>query len=246
MQKILNRIAPIVALLVVVTSGIAPTVAAHAVATPPTSNTEAQKTAERLANIKTKGDAEITRRLTALNTLSGKITAAKKLTTTDKATLTAEVTAEVSGLTALKTKLDGETSIAAAAADAQSILTEYRVYALIMPKVALIKTADDQQAVQAKLTALAAKIQTRLTTAKNNGKDVAALQAKLTDMTAKTTAANNLSIAVEAKVITLKPTDYNNDHKILGGYRDQLKTAHSDDQAALADAKSIVASLKTL
>ena len=117
---------------------------------------------QRLSNIKTKGDAEINRRLAALGTLSTKISNATKLTSADKSTLLGEVTAEISGLTALKAKLDAETTVSAAAADVQNMVTEYRVYALIVPKIQFVRMADNQQVVQSKLTALATKLQTRI------------------------------------------------------------------------------------
>ncbi|HSX08462.1 MAG TPA: hypothetical protein VLG11_06240 [Candidatus Saccharimonadales bacterium] len=202
--------------------------------------------AQRVQTIIAKGNQEITRRLTVLGTLSSKVAGAAKLTASDKAALTTEVANATAGLTQLKTKLDADTTIAAARADAQSIFDEYRVYALVAPKIALIRTADDQQSVDAKLTTLAGKLQTRLDSAKSAGKDVAALQAKLDDMKAKTTAAAGIASSVEQAVIGLQPSDYNSNHSVLSGYRAQLQTAHSDNQAAVADAKAIVAGLENL
>jgi len=209
-----------------------------------TSLTAAQQ--QRLQTIISKGDQEVTRRLTTLNTLMSKINAATRLTASDKAALSNEVTTTINGLTSLKTTLDAETTLTAARTDVQSIYTEYRVYALVAPKIGLIKVADDQQVVESKLTALAQKLQTRITALQQAGKDVSSLQASLSDMTNKTTAAQAISSQIQSKVINLQPTDYNSDHALLSGDRDQLKTAHDDNQAAYNDAKTIVASLKTM
>jgi len=209
-----------------------------------TSLTAAQQ--QRLQTIISKGDQEVTRRLTTLNTLMSKINAATRLTASDKAALSNEVTTTMNGLTSLKTTLDAETTLTAARTDVQSIYTEYRVYALVAPKIGLIKVADDQQVVESKLTALAQKLQTRITALQQAGKDVSSLQASLSDMTNKTTAAQAISSQIQSKVINLQPTDYNSDHALLSGDRDQLKTAHDDNQAAYNDAKTIVASLKTM
>jgi len=200
----------------------------------------------RLTNIKTKGDAEIARRLKTLNTLATRISAATKLTTADKTSLTNQVNDEIANLTTLKTKLDAETTVAGAIADVQSMITDYRVYALIVPKVQLVKAADDQQAVEDKLTALIAKFETRLNAAKSQGKEVSALQAKLDDMKTQTTTAQGISSSIETKVITLQPSDYDSDHSVLSGDMAQLKTAHSNNEAAYNDAKAIVAGLKAL
>lgn len=211
-----------------------------------TNSTNASSDQEKLQKIISKGDQEIARRLTSLSKLTDKINGATKLTDADKATLTAEVNATISGLNTLKAKLDAETTVSAARADVQSIYTEYRVYALVAPKVGLIKVADDQQVAEQKLQALIQKFQTRLNAAKAKGKNVSALETVLNDMTQKVNASANVSSVVQAKVIGLQPTDYNNDHAILSGTSAQLKAAHADNVAAYADAKQIVAGLKAL
>ena len=89
---------------------------------------------QALQNIINKGNQEIGRRLDALNTLSSKISTITKLSASDQSYLTTEVNTEISGLTSLKTQLDADTTLTAAHTDAQSIITEYRVYALVLPK----------------------------------------------------------------------------------------------------------------
>jgi len=199
-----------------------------------------------LQNIITRGNQEITRRLTTLNSLSGKIDSATKLTPSDQATLNTEVSGTISGLTSLKTQLDTDTGLLPARDDAMSIYTEYRVYALVAPKVGLIKVADDQQVVEAKLAAIVPKLQSRITQAAQNGSNVVTMQAQLTGMSAKIAAAQAISSNIESTVINLQPTDYNSNHSILVGDNTQLKTAYNDIQAAYNDAKSIVSELKAL
>jgi hypothetical protein len=229
-------------------SGVANAAATNTNATTTTHTTAStQNTAadqQKLSTIISKGDQEISRRLTTLATVTSKISAATKLSASDKSYLSEEVSTETSGLTALKTKLDAETTLAGARTDAQSIVTDYRVYALIVPKIQLIKTADDQQVSESKLSALVIKLQSRLTAAKANGKDITALQAKLDDMNTQTSNAQAISSAIESKVLTLQPTDYDSDHSLLSGDAAQLKTAHSDNTTAYNDAKSIVAGIK--
>jgi len=200
----------------------------------------------KLKLIISRGDTEIGRRLTTLNTLTTKLNSAVKLSAADKATLTTEVNNEISGLTSLKTQLDGETDAAAAKTDAQSIFSDYRVYALVVPKVWLVKTADDQLITEGKLTTLSGKLQADITTDQQAGKNVAALQTKLDDMNSKVQAAQAISTDIQSKVINLQPSDYNSDHAVLSGDKDQLKTAQSDLAAAIADGKTIVSGLKSL
>lgn len=224
------------------TSGIA---SAEPLATDATTSLSATEQTH-LQNIITKGNQEIARRLATLTTLQAKITAATKLTASDKATLSSEVSSAISGLTTLKTQLDSSTTVAAAIANAQSIFTEYRVYALVAPKISLIKVADDQQVAEQKLATLAQKLQARITADQQAGKSVTTLQADLNDMNAKLSASTAISSSIEANVINLQPSDYNSNHAVLSGDNTQLKTAHSDNEAAFADAKNIVTGLKSL
>ena len=219
---------------------LAPT-SAMALSTSTTLTTDQQ---QRLSNIKTKGDQEISRRLASLQALSAKITSSAKITAADKNSLSAEVTTEISGLTSLKTALDSATTLDAARVDAQNIITEYRVYALVTPKISLIKASDDQQVVEAKLIALAGKLQNRLNTAKAGGKDITVWQKTLDDMNTQVHNAQAISTPMEAKVLPLQPSDYNSDHTLLSGDADQLKQAHADNQAALNDAKTLLNDLK--
>ena len=222
--------------------------AAPAAALPATgTNTDtAAKQAARLSLIKSRGDGEITRRLSTLSNLGGRINATTKLSASDKATLVAEVDSTTNGLNTLKTQLDADTTLDAAHTDAQSILNEYRVYALVRPKIHLIITADGQQVVEGKLTTLAGKLQTRLSTAKTTGKDVTSLQIKLDDMTKQTAAAQSISSAVQAAVLPLQPSDFNADHGILAGYQAQLSKAHVAIEAAYNDAQAVITGLKNL
>jgi biopolymer transport protein ExbD len=211
-----------------------------------TSTTEQNNQATRLANIIAKGNQEIDRRLASLANLASVITAAKHITSGDKTSLTNELNTEVTGLTQLRAKLDAETTVAAAGTDAQSIFSEYRVYALVLPKVWLVRLADQQQDVEAKLVALAKKLQTRIDSEKAKGKDTASLQSMLDDLNAKVGVSQPISTAVEQKVLPLLPSDWNSDHTILSGDYAQLKTAHTDNQAAYQDATKIIAALKTM
>lgn len=200
----------------------------------------------RLSTIISRGDQEIQRRLTALNAAAKTLAQTEKLSATDKQTLTDEVNTTISGLTTLKAKLDADTTLADARVDAKSIVTGYRVYALVLPKVRLVKVADGQIALESKFEELSATFLHRFAELKSAGQDVSALEAALSNMNMKTQSAQEVSTVVQAKVISLQPSDYNSDHTILVGYRDQLKSAHDDLVAARDYAKSIVDGIKAL
>jgi hypothetical protein len=200
----------------------------------------------RLQLIISKGNQEIERRLATLSTLTNKVNSATKLSASDKTTLSDEVSSTISGLTSLKVTLDADNTTTAAITDAQSIYTEYRVYALVAPKVNLIKVADDQQVVEGNLTTLSQKLQTRISADQTAGKDVTTMQGELADMQSRATAAQAISSNIESTVINIQPSDYNSNHSVLTGDNTQLKTAHNDDMASVTDAKDIAAALKSL
>jgi hypothetical protein len=200
----------------------------------------------KLTLIINRGNSEIGRRLSTLNALSAKVSSATKLSSADQASLSSEISTEIDGLNGLKTKLDADTTASDAKTDAQAIINDYRVYALIVPKVNLVKTADDQQVAESKLSALAVKLQARISTAQTAGKNVTSLQGELASLNSKVAAAQAISSNIESAVVNLQPSDYNSNHSVLSGDRDQLKTAQADIQAAVSTATTIVTNLKNL
>lgn len=197
----------------------------------------------RLQRIISRGNLEIERRLVTLNTLTSKINSATKLTSSDAATLKNTVSGDISTLNTLKTQLDADTTVTAAISDATSIITNYRVYVLVVPQVNLVKAADDQQVAEAKLSALATKLQARINAEQQNGTSATTVQAMLTDMNSKTAAAQTVSSNIETTVITLVPSDYNTNHSVLSGDRTQLVGAQANIKAAEADAQNIITQL---
>jgi hypothetical protein len=210
------------------------------------SSTEAANQQARLELIISRGNVEINRRLATLSTLGSKITSATKLSSSDAATLSNTVSSDTSSLTTLQTKLDADTTADTAATDAQSIILDYRVYALVVPQVDLVKTADDQQVTEGKLATLSTKLASRITADQQAGKNVTALQASLSDLNTKVSAAQAISSNIETTVIALVPSDYNSNHEVLSGDRSQLQTAQTDIKAAVSDAQSIITGLKSL
>jgi hypothetical protein len=211
-----------------------------------------QQKQQHLSNIISKGNAEITRRLDSLNSLLNRIGSAKNLSSSDLSYLQNEVNVEISGLTALKTTLDNCATVtplasaitACAKPAAQSIINDYRVYALVLPKVRLVVMADDQIVIETNLSSLAQKLQNRIANDQTAGKDVTSLQSELSSMTADISAAQAISANIESTVLPYQPSDYNTDHSLLVGYASQLQTARTDLQTAATTAKTIITGLK--
>ncbi|HEX7737248.1 MAG TPA: hypothetical protein VF458_20550 [Ktedonobacteraceae bacterium] len=85
----------------------------------------------------TLGDTLISNRLTSLNTLNGKIStdlSNHKITSDQASALHSDVSTNQTGLNNLKTKLDAETVAKNARQDAASIFTQFRIYAVVLPR----------------------------------------------------------------------------------------------------------------
>ncbi|MGA2910655.1 MAG: hypothetical protein ABSE04_02520 [Candidatus Microgenomates bacterium] len=198
----------------------------------------------RMTIIKTRADGEITARLNSLNEAITRIGAVKRLTDDQKNTFTTEVQTDITNLSALKTKIDADSDLPTLTADAKSLFTDYRVYAVFLPQIHEIISTDIIQTAATNLTAIAGKLQTRITALQTSGKSVSDLQGFLNDMNAKISDAQSQATAALNEIVNLTPSSYPGSATPLKDARTKIKTATSDLKAAVVDAKLIVAGLK--
>jgi hypothetical protein len=175
----------------------------------------------------------------------------KNVSAANKTTLSNEIQTNLSGLTALQAKIDADTDVTTALAEAKTITVDYRIYALVIPQGYIEASSDRVDTITGMLTAISAKLQTRITADQSAGKNVTAMQASLTDLNAKVADATTQAGVAESGVATLSPDQGNttvaaSNKAALVSSRSDIKTAASDLKAADADAKSIVQSLKAL
>lgn len=197
-----------------------------------------------IESIKNKATKEIDRRITSLNNLITRINNNQKLTADEKSSLSAQVQSEISGLTSLKSRIASGTDLATLRTDVKSITNEYRVYALIMPKTGIIYSADLILSHVTSLNNIYNKLQARIQTAQQNGKDVTSLQNSLNDMKTKLDDAQKQAETAKAAVLTLEPNGYPANKTQLLSSRADLKTAREDLVAAKKDANAILQGLR--
>ncbi len=192
-----------------------------------------------LTRLKSKATKEIDRRVNKLNQALTRINNATKLTSSDKVSLTSQIQAEIGSLTALKTKTQADTDIDTLRTDVKSIITEYRVYRLMIPKILMVIASDRILTATDKINSYIPKLQELISKAETSGKDVTSLNASLADLQTKT--ADSITQASSAKnaVINLTPDQFNADLNILKGPRTNLNTARTDLMGAVKDARSI-------
>ncbi|HTB48503.1 MAG TPA: hypothetical protein VK712_00285 [Verrucomicrobiae bacterium] len=239
-----NRIGLVVATVIGIIAMTALRAGAISQATTSASTTTAaQANLQLVINV---GNGEIQRRLTTLGNLTSGVDAAQYLAASDKSSLSSEISTETSALTALQTKLDAETTVAGAATDDSNVITEYRVYVLVVPKVYIVIAADNQQVTEGVLSNMATGFQGVITADQKAGKNVTSLQSELSDLNGQVAAAKAISSAMETSVVGLQPTDYNSDHTLLVGDYTKLQTAQSDNGTAINDANQLLTGLQSL
>jgi hypothetical protein len=201
-----------------------------------------------IGHLRRLGDCEIDRRIDTITRLQSRVANAESLTGPDRAALHSQLTADTRGLTVLRGKIDGETDVDALRADLRKIVTDFRIYLLMVPKTGEVIAADAELAAVARLGTVSTKLQARIDAAKAAGKDVTQAQADLDAMNAKAAQVSPLVAGIPAAVLPLTPADYNDGtaKPILTSSRASLQSGRGLLAGARADAKACIAALKAL
>jgi hypothetical protein len=200
----------------------------------------------RLENLKTRVQAEITRRTTSLTNLSNHISENKRLTDAQKTTFTSNMQTEITNLNALQTKITEETDAATLRTDVKSIVSSYRIYALYMPQVQIVLASNSILDSVDKFNALGVKLQNRISDAQSAEKDVSTLKTTYADFQGKVTDAQAQANDAISTVTSLQPQDYPGNKTTLQSARKMLQTARLDLKTARQDAQTIIQGLRAL
>jgi hypothetical protein len=196
--------------------------------------------------VKARAHEAISRRLETLDRLAGRVRDSRTLTDAHRAALAELVESQQQGLTALDAKIQADTDPETLRADVKSIVTDYRVYLLTVPKVHLVICADTEIAVADRLDDVATRLQQRIDAAAAAGKDVATAQGHLDEMKAKVAGARAAASGVPDQVLPLVPQDYPDNKPTLDAARASLATGRAALRDARELARQVVADLKAL
>ena len=190
----------------------------------------------------------ITNRITELTKTEERIKGMTHLSDAAKTSVIASLDGVIAELNTLAAKIKTD-SAADLKTDAQSVTKAYRVYALMLPKARILVAADKVGSVADMITAMEAKLEVRITALQNAGKDITAITALKTDMTAKVADAKAQAAAAAALVANLAldngdKTVMTANETALKQARADLNTAEQDLKAAQKDVKGIIAALK--
>lgn len=168
----------------------------------------------------TTGTKKIDNRLRRLDTLQSRIDQTRKLNSANKDHLTNEVSNTKLALTELKTELQTTKTAKDARHINQKIVTDNRVYLVVVKKVHLAKLTDHLLYKQVNLVSFAELI--KQTAAQKNSADTAT--ATIDKIIADTNANILETRDVQIHVLSVTPNDYNADKQVLKRDFDKLKT----------------------
>ena len=194
--------------------------------------------ADQLAYVKARVDLHVAQRQVTIHQLTSTLAARTHVSAGHRSTLSGLYTADASGLAAVDATVQGDTTCKTAVEDGRTVVTDYRVYMLLVPQTHLVAASDTGAWSASRLAATAPKLQTAIDTMTDATKKAAA-QAALDDLTAKTTAAGADYAGVGDVVLGLVPADMPAAQSTLTAQRAKVQAGHAAMTAALKDAKTI-------
>jgi hypothetical protein len=233
-----------IAILSTVVSSLTLASVGAAFADTPKPTTASTRTAEDRADVISRVDHRIQIRLDELNKLVGRLNSDTRLSANDKNLLLGEDQAAITGLTALKAKVDAETTADAVRTDEGQIAT-FKVMEVLAPQNRELIAVDNLQSTAAKLTTQIASAQTRVTALQGQGVNVTSIQALLTDATTKLAAINALLANDQALLEGMTPASTNTT-ATFNQVRTDLGTARTDFSGIRSDFKQLRAAVKAL
>lgn len=170
---------------------------------------------EKLDKMKARGAQLIKERINSLNANAQAVAASKGLTVEQKAAFATFFSGKIAELTALGVKIAQGADATTTKPLVNSIFTDFRIYAIVLPQVRLEKRIYELQNHVVKLTETFTKVQTKIDEQKAKGKDVTVWQKGLDDAkTLVTTDTQKLS-TLFTQISALKPSDYGTSSKAV-------------------------------
>jgi hypothetical protein len=197
----------------------------------------------RLAAAKQVASGAITRRVLALRELTTAAKSIARLGDADRSALTNQLQDQINGLTTLNAKIQGDTDEATVRADAQKIVTDYRVYVLTIPKARGVVASDIELNAADRLAKLADRLSTAIDQAKE-GKDTTKAKADLASLRGKIASVTATVSPLPAALLGLQPAGYPANHSTLEQARQSLRTGRTALAEAAALVRQVIVDLK--
>jgi hypothetical protein len=197
-----------------------------------------------LSTVKAKASTAISTRLSSLGSAVSTVNANKWLTSSDKAAALAILNNDTTGLTALRTKVQADTTVSTAVSDYRTIFTGYRVYVLALPQIRLAAASDHlSTGVLPRLTKAQSRLESLLS-GKDRSKDTSTVQAAMSDLAKRIQAIGQGTNGLSATLLAYTPAQYDANTSLLVPARTSLKTARGDAKTARQDIATVIKALR--
>ena len=202
----------------------------------------AEKTGERLE----KADERVDHQIEKLQEQIARVALIERLSAEQKAKITAELTAQLDRLVALKASIATETDPAVIKEQAKEVASAFRAHALSLPRAAITATADRMMKVVAQMEAFSVKLHTRVDAAASAeaSASLSAFDAKVADAKAKAQAA--ASIVADLSADAGDEAAMKANAEALQSAKAKLDAGHADLKAAREDIGDILKAVKGL
>lgn len=162
------------------------------------------------AKVIQRADQMIAVRLSALSQLSTRVQNDKRLSSDEKTALNTDIQSDISGLTALKAKIDSENDATAIRNDAKTIISDYKIFAIFEPKMRMLIILNNLQKPLTTLQAMVPQLQSLVDTLNSQGKDTTELTSILTDINTQLSDVNATITAdiTALEAVTPQSTNY--------------------------------------
>jgi hypothetical protein len=182
----------------------------------------------------------IQRRLDALHRMSTRLGAAPHVTSEHRSSLLSIYATDTSGLTALNTQLQGETTCSAVRADAKAVVHDYFVFALVVPQSGLTVAADTGLYGADRLAAAEPAIRKAIALLPPGATRTAA-QASYDDLVAQVTRASADFSGAADTVLTLTPATFPTRTGVLTTQLSRVASGGKALARAVQDARALQA-----
>ena len=208
--------------------------------------TRAETAAKWVETIKARALEAVDKRLATIADLQAAIDRSETIDADHAGRLKGELQSSEAGLESLARRISEADDLETLRELVPQIFEDYRIYAVVAPKVHLVLSADAASAVADRLSEAAGMLGDVLDRLADNGIDVEEAEELLTEMERRVASGGNGAAAVPDTVIGLKPSDYPGSTQVLRSAHGSLKSARSDLRSAGETAHEIVRFIKSV
>ncbi len=149
------------------------------------------------------------------------------------------------GLDSLATTIRNETDPAKFKAEVASIFTDYRVFALVVPQVRLVRATDRLTTdTVPTLKQLDTDLEQAIAQEAAEGKNVQAAQAATHDLEAQIATIGQKTAGASAALLALTPAQWNANHGVVTPYRNEVKASAAAARQGETDVRTALKDLQ--